>query len=194
METPFSDTCAERVKAGDPDAISEVYTVMADRLLGYLVARVRDRQIAEDLLEQVFIKLIRKGHHISGDAVAMKVWLFRVAYTTAMDHLRKVARRPEYMVSDFADMNMAAQEDSPVDAVVREENRATVRAAMAHLSDDQRTVLELRYLAGLGAREIAETLGKTEGAIRSLQHRGERAMHRMLVDVFSDEQIQRNQP
>ena len=111
-----------------------------------------------------------------------------------MDHLRKVARRPEYMVSDFADMNMAAQEDSPVDAVVREENRATVRAAMAHLSDDQRTVLELRYLAGLGAREIAETLGKTEGAIRSLQHRGERAMHRMLVDVFSDEQIQRNQP
>ena len=124
----------------------------------------------------------------------MKVWLFRVAYTTAMDHLRKVARRPEYMVSDFADMNMAAQEDSPVDAVVREENRATVRAAMAHLSDDQRTVLELRYLAGLGAREIAETLGKTEGAIRSLQHRGERAMHRMLVDVFSDEQIQRNQP
>lgn len=194
MDTPFSDTCAERVKTGDPDAIGEVYTVMADRLLGYLVARVRDRQIAEDLLEQVFIKLIRKGHAISGDAVAMKVWLFRVAYTTAMDHLRKVARRPEYMVSDFTDMHLASLEDGPIDAVVRDENRATVRAAMAHLSEDQRTVLELRYLAGLGAREIAETLGKTEGAIRSLQHRGERAMHRMLADVFTDQQIQRKEP
>ncbi|WP_336249260.1 RNA polymerase sigma factor [Stomatohabitans albus] len=194
MDTPFSDSCAERVKAGDPDAIGEVYSVMADRLLGYLVARIRDRQIAEDLLEQVFIKLIRKGHAISGDAIAMKVWLFRVAYTTAMDHLRKVSRRPECMVGDFGDMNVASLEDGPVDSVLREENRATVRAAMAHLSEDQRTVLELRYIAGLGAREIAETLGKTEGAIRSLQHRGERAMHRMLTDVLSSEQLPKSNP
>lgn len=194
MDTPFSDACAERVKAGDPDAIGEVYTVMADRLLGYLVARVRDRQIAEDLLEQVFIKLIRKGNAIEGDAVAMKVWLFRVAFTTAMDHLRKVARRPETMVGDFGEINLACPADGPYELAVRAENRKTVRAALAHLSEDQRVVLELRYLAGLGAREIAQTLGKTEGAVRSLQHRGERAMYRMLADTFSHDELPKPNP
>jgi RNA polymerase sigma-70 factor, ECF subfamily len=180
---PFGEDVAERVRRGDPDAVGEVYVHLSDRLLGYLIARVRDRATAEDLLEATFIELLRKGHTIVGGPAAIKVWLFRSAYFNALDHIRKVRRRHEDITDDFSGIDLEDPAEGPADAAVREERRRTVRAAMAHLSEDQRAVLQMRYVAGLSAPEVAEVLGKTEGAVRSLQHRGERAMARLLRDV-----------
>lgn len=176
----FSEAVAEGVRRGDPDAVGEVYVHLADRLLGYLVARVRDRATAEDLLEASFIELLRKGHTINGGPAAIKVWLFRSAYFNALDHIRKVKRRNEDMVDDFSGFDVEETADGPEEMAQRNENRQIVRAAMSHLSEDQRAVLEMRYVAELSAPETAAILGKTEGAIRSLQHRGERALARLL--------------
>jgi RNA polymerase sigma-70 factor, ECF subfamily len=176
----FSEEIAAGVRAGDPDAIGEVYVHLADRLLGYLVARVRDRATAEDLLEATFIELIRKGHTITGGPAAIKVWLFRSAYFNALDHIRKVKRRGEDIVDDFSGFDVEDGTDGPDDIYLRNERRRIVRAALAHLSEDQRAVLQMRYVAELSAPEVAAILGKTEGAIRSLQHRGERALGRLL--------------
>ena len=60
-----------------------------------------------------------------------------------------------------------------------------IRRAMSHLSEDQRQVLFLRYMGGLTAPEVAEVLGKTDGAVRSLQHRGERALARLLDEELA---------
>lgn len=176
----FSDEVAEGVRRGDPDAVGEVYVHLADRLMGYLVARVRDRATAEDLLEATFIELLRKGHTIVGGPAAIKVWLFRSAYFNALDHIRKVRRRHEDIVDDFSGFDVEEDTDGPDEIALRNERRRIVRAAMAHLSEDQRAVLQMRYVAELTAPEVAEVLGKTEGAVRSLQHRGERALARLL--------------
>ncbi|MEE8601903.1 RNA polymerase sigma factor [Euzebya tangerina] len=176
----FDEEVAARVREGDPDAVGEVYVHLADRLLGYLIARVRDRATAEDLVEATFIELLRKGHTITGGAAAIKVWLFRAAYFNALDHMRKVKRRAEEMTNDFAGFDVEEEAEGPDEIAIRRERRRIVRAAMAHLSDDQRAVLEMRYVAELSAPETAAILGKTEGAVRSLQHRGERALGRML--------------
>ena len=178
--TLFSEEVADGVRRGDPDAIGEVYVVLADRLLGYLMARVRNRATAEDLVEQTFVELIRKGHTINGGAAAIKVWLFRAAYFNALDHIRKVKRRAEDAVDDFGHIDVEDDQEGPGETAVRNERRQIVRAAMAHLSEDQRAVLQLRYVGELSAPEVADILGKTEGAIRSLQHRGERALARLL--------------
>lgn len=179
--TLFSEEVAEGVRRGDPDAVGEVYVHLADRLLGYLIARVRNRATAEDLVEATFIELLRKGHTINGGPAAIKVWLFRSAYFNALDHIRKVKRRAEDSVEDFSHFDVVDDGVGPDEAAVRNERRAVVRAAMAHLSEDQRAVLQLRYVAELSAPEVADILGKTEGAIRSLQHRGERALARLLA-------------
>lgn len=176
----FGYDTAEGVRNGDPDAVGEVYVHLADRLLGYLVARVRDRATAEDLLEVTFIELLRKGHTIDGGPAAIKVWLFRSAYYNALDHVRKVRRRAEDITEDFSGFDVEEPTDGPAEIALRNERRTLVRAAMQHLSEDQRAVLQMRYVAELSAPEVAEILGKTEGAVRSLQHRGERALGRML--------------
>lgn len=180
---PFGEDVAEGVRRGDPDAVGEVYVHLADRLLGYLIARVRDRATAEDLLEATFIELLRKGDTITGGPAAIKVWLFRSAYFNALDHIRKVKRRQEDITDDFSGVDLEDPGESPDEAAIRADRRRIVRAAMAHLSDDQRAVLQMRYVGELSAPEVAEILGKTEGAVRSLQHRGERSLARLLTDA-----------
>lgn len=177
---PFPEEVADGVRAGDPDAVGAVYVALADRLLGYLMARVRDRGAAEDLLEATFLELLQKGHTIRGGAASIKVWLFRAAYFNALDHLRKVKRRMEDLTEDHDVLDVLDHDLGPEDHAVDSDLRGRVREAMSHLSPDQRQVLLLRYVAGLSAPEVAVVLDKSDGAIRSLQHRGERALAKLL--------------
>lgn len=178
---PFPEEVADGVRAGDPDAVGAVYVALADRLLGYLMARVRDRGVAEDLLEATFVELLQKGKTIRGGAASIKVWLFRAAYFNALDHLRKVKRRLEDLTDDEDTLDVLDPGTaSPEDLAVQSDLRRRVRKAMSHLSAEQRQVLLLRYVAGLTAPEVAAVLDKSDGAIRSLQHRAERALAKLL--------------
>lgn len=169
------------VKAGDAEAVGAVYSRLGDRLLGYLIARVHDRATAEDLLEATFIELLQRGCTINGGAHAIKAWLFRAAHFNALDHLRKVNRRPEDLHAELMELDVVDLGRGPAEHAEASEVARDVHAAMAQLSDDQRQVLLLRYLAGMPSREVAEVLGKSHGAVRSLQLRGERALARLLA-------------
>jgi RNA polymerase sigma-70 factor, ECF subfamily len=177
---PFSEDIAAGVKAGDPDAVGAVYTVLAGRLLSYLMARVHDRPTAEDLLEATFIELIQRGDRIDGGPKAIKAWLFRAAHFNALDYLRSARRRIEDLEDGTEAFDVEDPDLGPEERAVVEEINITVRRAMERLSEDQRQVLFLRYMGGLTAPEVAEILGKSDGAVRSLQHRGERALARYL--------------
>lgn len=179
---PFPEDVARGVRAGDPDAVGRVYVALADRLVGYLMARVPDRATAEDLLEVTFLELLQRGHTIRGGAAAIKVWLFRAAHYNALDHCRKVQRRHEDLCDDVRALEVADSHRGPEDAAVAGDTSRRVRATMAELSEDQRQVLLLRYVGGLSAPETGRVLGKSDGAVRSLQHRGERALARLLDD------------
>lgn len=176
----FPDEVVAGVKAGDPDAVGEVYVRLSDRLMGYLVARVRDRAAAEDILESTFIELLQKGNTIRGGAASIKVWLFRAAHFNALDYLRKIQRRGERLEADLTVFDRPDGNRGPADHAEAGDTAAVVRAAMAELSHEQRQVLLLRYVAGLTAAEAAAVMAKTDGAVRALQHRGERALARLL--------------
>lgn len=176
----FSETVVEGVKSGDPDAVGEVYVRLADRLLGYLTARVRDRAAAEDLLEATFIELLQKGRTIRGGAASIKVWLFRAAHYNALDYLRKIKRRGEWLEADLTLFDQPEATRGPADRVEADDTASRVRAAMSTLSGEQRQVLLLRYVAGLTAAEVADVMSKSDGAVRALQHRGERSLGRVL--------------
>jgi RNA polymerase sigma-70 factor, ECF subfamily len=176
----FPEEVADGVRASDPDAIGTVYTALADPLLGYLMARVRDREAAEDLLEATFIKLIERGHTIRGDSAVIKAWLFRTAHFCALDHLRGVRRRPEHLGSDLTDLDVEDPARTPEEVAVATDTSDRVRAYMQMLSEEQQEVLLLRYVAGLTAPETADVLGKNLSAVKGLQHRGERSMARLM--------------
>lgn len=178
--TLFSEDVAAGVRAGDPDAVAVVYSSLSDRLLSYLAARVRDRAAAEDLLEATFVELLQKGRTIRGGAAAIKVWLFRAAHFNALDYHRRMNRRPEDLCDDANGLEAVEESRGPEDLAIAADESARIRAAMALLSSEQRLVLELRYAAGLSAPEIGRVLGKNDGAVRSLQHRGERSLARLL--------------
>jgi RNA polymerase sigma-70 factor, ECF subfamily len=177
---PFSEDIAAGVRAGDPDAVGAVYSVLSGRLLSYLLARVHDLPTAEDLLEATFVELLLRGNRIDGGAKAIKAWLFRAAHFNALDYLRSARRRVEDLEDDALAFDVEDPDLGPEELAVAEEINQRVRRAMSHLSDDQRQVLFLRYMGGLTAPEVAEILGKSDGAVRSLQHRGERALARLL--------------
>jgi RNA polymerase sigma-70 factor (ECF subfamily) len=174
---PFSEDVAAGVRAGDPDAVGAVYVALADRLLSYLAARVGDRATAEDLLEATFLELLLKGRTIIGGPRAIKVWLFRAATYNALDHHRAVRRRSEELCADLVPYETRAEDPGPEELAISSETAAVVRAALEEVSEEQRQVLLLRYVAGLSAVEAGG------GGGRSLQHRGERALGRLLADV-----------
>ena len=176
----FSEEVADGVRRRDPEAISMVYETLADRLLGYIMARVHDREAAEDLLEATFVELIEKGFTIRGGPDVIKAWLFRAAHFNALDHLRKRNRLREDFQEDEALLERPDHDKGPEEHAVGAAVTREVREAMAQLSEDQREVLLLRYVAGLTAPEVAEVVGKKIPAVRGLQHRGERALARTL--------------
>lgn len=180
---PFSEEVAAGVRAGDPDAVGAVYVALADRLLSYLCARVGDRATAEDLLEGTFVELLQRGRTIIGGPRAIKVWLFRAATYNALDHHRTVRRRSEELCGDLVPYEAGIDGPGPEELALSDETSSIVRSAMEELSEEQRQVLLLRYVAGLSAVEAAEVVDKRPGAVRSLQHRGERALGRLLAGV-----------
>lgn len=170
-EQPFNDEVAAGVRRGDPDALTEVYRVLSGPLTAYLRSQVRDAQLAEDLATETFLKLVRGCRHLEGGPFQIRSWLYRVAQRNVIDHLRARSRRPDEELTDLPPEELTAAGD-PADAVEDRDTLDRIRTALEQLSPDQAEVLRLRLISGLSAPETAAVIGKTEGAVRALQHRG----------------------
>lgn len=170
-EQPFDDEVAAGVRHGDPDALSEVYRVLAGPLTAYLRSQVRDAQLAEDLATETFLKLVRGCGRLEGGPFQIRSWLYRVAQRNVIDHLRARSRRPDEELTDLPPEELTAEGD-PAVTVEGWDTLDRIRQALQQLSPDQAEVLRLRLIAGLSAPETAIVIGKTEGAVRALQHRG----------------------
>ena len=181
----FSEEIADGVRRRDPEAITTVYTALADRLFGYLMARVHNKEIAEDLLEATFVELLEKGFTIRGESAVIKSWLFRAAHFNALDHLRRVRRAPEEYREDPAEFDEPDIRPGPEELAVDADISRELFDAIKELSEDQQEVLLLRYVGELTAPEVASVVGKKVPAVRGLQHRGERSLARLL-DQRSD--------
>jgi len=158
-----------RAKEGDADAFRFLYQRYSDNIYGYVRSIVRDDHEAEDITQHVFTKLMTSIAKYNDRGVPFFAWLLRLARNTAIDHLRS---------------NRAIPSDEPfkVDSEVDEplENVLAVREALAGLPDDQRLVVFLRHVVGLSPVEIADRLGRSEGSIHGLHHRGRRALQQEL--------------
>jgi RNA polymerase sigma-70 factor (ECF subfamily) len=166
----------------EPAAVSRVYSAYAPALFRFFVAEVGNRQQAEDLTGSVFVSVIEALPRFRGPVEALGGWLFRIARNDLYDFRRKQGRSP--MVAPLDDhldeAAIAAGAEDPEELAIERLEGSRVMAALRQLSPDQREVLLLRMAAGLTAPEVAATLRKTPGAVKSLQHRGLASLARIL--------------
>ena len=160
-----------RAKEGDMSALHFLYVRFADDVCGYVNSIVHDSHEAEDITQNVFAKLMKAIHKYEPREVPFAAWILRVARNAALDSLRSRRQIP------FEEVRT----DDDGHEQVGFERSQCLRDALWRLPHEQREVLVLRHLAGLSPSEIAERLGKTEGSIHGLHHRGRGAL-RMALD------------
>jgi RNA polymerase sigma-70 factor, ECF subfamily len=173
-DTPLTDAivqrAVERGKRGDQEALRFLYDRYADNVYGYVCSIVHDEHEAEDITQNVFMKLMRVLPKYERRSVPFSAWLLRIARNMAVDSLRN---RRAIVCETVRDPDVAA-DDGAADRAI------SLGDALEQLSLDQRRVMLLQDVVGLAPGEIAERLGKTTGSVHALHHRGRRVMRREL--------------
>jgi RNA polymerase sigma-70 factor (ECF subfamily) len=158
----------ERAQDGDREALEELYLLHFDRIYSYLHLSVGNRHDAEDLTTQTFLKMLEAIGRFRWQSVPFSAWLFRIAHNLAIDHFRARRRvQSEDEVPEVPGQEETSAEQQAMDSL----GQAGMLTLIARLSPEQRQVLTLKFLFGFANAEVAGILGKTEGAVKSLQHR-----------------------
>jgi RNA polymerase sigma-70 factor, ECF subfamily len=158
----------ERAQQGDRNALEELYLLHFDRIYSYLHMSVGNRHDAEDLTTQTFLKMLEAIGKFRFQAAPFSAWLFRIAHNLAMDHFRASRRwQPEEDVPEPHGAEQVSAEEEALHSI----GRKSMLELIEGLSPEQQQVLTLKFVFNFGNGEVATILGKTEGAIKSLQHR-----------------------
>jgi RNA polymerase sigma-70 factor (ECF subfamily) len=167
-ETQRVRALVDRAQQGDREALEELYLIHFDRIYSYLHMSVGNRHDAEDLTTQTFLKMLESIKRFRWQSAPFSAWLFRIAHNLAMDHFRASRRwQPEEDVPEPP----GETEPSAELAAFQSIGRQSMLELIENLSQEQKQVLTLKFVFNLPNGEVATILGKTEGAIKSLQHR-----------------------
>jgi len=166
--TEYVRELVARGQQGDREALEELYLIHFDRIYSYLHVSVGNRHDAEDLTTQTFLKMLEKIGTFKWQSAPFSAWLFRIAHNLAMDHFRARRRwQPEEEVPEPPGEEEPSAELTAMQTIGRE----SMLKLIDHLSPEQQQVLTLKFVFNLPNAEVAAILDKTEGAIKSLQHR-----------------------
>ncbi len=165
-----------RARALEPEALAEIHRVYYRPVYRYVAYRISDQATAEDLTSEVFTRLLSALRDQHAPQNTIRGWLFGVASRVVSDYYRRRARAPETALLE----SLPGGGILPEEAVDRSLAVEALRRALAELPDEQQTVLALRFGAGLKIREVAEQIGKSEGAVKQLQLRAVAALARRL--------------
>jgi len=175
----------ERAQKGDRAALEDLYLIHFDRIYSYLHVTVGSRHDAEDLTTQTFLKMLEAIGKFRWQSAPFSAWLFRIAHNLAMDHFRTTKRwqleetPPEPDPDEYTSAEHAALESI---------GRKSMLELIEGLSPEQQQVLTLKFVFNFANAEVATILGKTEGAVKSLQHRALASLQKQLEQREQSEQ------
>lgn len=173
-ERPLVDAA----RAGDQAALAELYDLYFPRVYRYILARTGNPYDAEDLTEEVFLRMLDAIQRFQWRDVPFSAWLFRIAHNAVISQRRRDGARGRAA---------PLSEALPVDAQGPEEvveSRLTLNEVMRaaqSLPEAQRQVIALRFAAGLSVAETAKAMGKGEGNVKVIQHKAIAKLREMLA-------------
>lgn len=165
-----------RAKAGDGAAFGELYAQYAGLVLRYLYVRTRETELAQDLTQEVFIRVIKGIGNLQyrGEKLFLG-WLYTIAGNVLIGQARR-KRAASTSLDTTADMIDPHGQDEVTSLF----ERMSLQHAMAQLTAEQQHVLTLKFYGDLSNQEIATVIGKTEGAVKALQYRAIHALQQIL--------------
>jgi RNA polymerase sigma factor (sigma-70 family) len=165
------------VRGGDLAALDALFVRHHGRLYGFLARLTGNRATAEDLVQEVFLRVLRARERYHGDG-SFTAWLFRIARNVAAGEYG--TRRETMPLDDMVDVGAA--ESDPIGEMETAEDLARLERALLAVAPQHREVLLLRGVEDLSHREVGEVLGCTEGAARVRVHRALNALRNVWID------------
>jgi RNA polymerase sigma-70 factor, ECF subfamily len=180
-----STEIAHGLRRRDPDLLDRLIEQYQHRLLRYLVHLTGRRELAEDLFQETWIRVLERGHQFNGK-YAFSTWLFTIARNLTIDHMRR--RQPASLdgllkgidSNDDAFDVPAAGQASAFDTTLQREQSEHIAAGMQHLPAEYREALVLRFQEGMSLEEIASVACVPLGTVKSRIYRGLSALEPWL--------------
>ena len=167
-----ADALPEGVRRLAPEAFRALYELHADGLNSFAYSMLRDPAAAEDAVQQAFLELVKAAPSIRGDDRSLRAWLFRSVRFRCLDEIRRRERRREVLHAEVPE-GLTASEPPQGDA-------DGLEAALAQLTDQQRSVLFLRHVMGMSGHEVAVVLDTSRAAVFAAAARAERRLRALL--------------
>jgi RNA polymerase sigma-70 factor (ECF subfamily) len=167
---------AQRAKGGDEAAFAEIYNRHYEDIYTYLYYRVNDGEAAQDLAAEVFVRLVERIDSFTYRGRPILAWLYTIARNLLIDYQRQQSKA----LAIPLDEQLVAKGVGPAEAVDHGLTRDCLIRSLQHLTEDQQRVVIHKLLEGRSNAEVAELMNKTEGAIKSLQHRALASLRRAM--------------
>jgi RNA polymerase sigma-70 factor (ECF subfamily) len=172
------DLADVRAAQADRAAFGRLYRRYLEGVYGYSFYLLGDHHDAEDVTERTFVAALGAIDRYRDTGASFRSWLFRIAHNQLANALRARSRQRTLPLDEVQEPAMAAGDPARLAGLADDARR--LRTAVGALSVDRRQVIVLRFVDGLSAREIGEVLGRSEGAVRVLQHRALRDLAALL--------------
>jgi RNA polymerase sigma-70 factor, ECF subfamily len=176
----------ERAQTGDRVAFGLLYDRYFDTVFRFVYFRVGNRQLAEDLSADVFVRALKGIGGFTWQGRDLGAWLVTIARNLVADYFKSGRFRLEVTTGDTLDTDKPDRDapGNPEAAVIDYIISVDLLKAVKQLNPEQQECIVLRFLHGLTVQETAETMKKNEGAIKALQYRAVRALAKLLPDGF----------
>jgi len=164
-----------RAKSGDHGAFTQIYERYAPAIYRYIYFRVGEAELAEDLQAEVFLRMLEGIHRYEDRGWPISAWLYRIPHDRTVDTMRRRRNRQHVPLESWGGCC-----DGPESSVEVQLDYEELNRMLDDLTDEQRKVIQMRFMADMSIQEVAKTLGRTEGSVKALQHRGLQSLARRL--------------
>ncbi len=186
LDSQRDNELVKRAQQGDKMAVGALYDRHHTHIFRFVWSRIGNQQIAEDLTGETFVKMVTKIPSYKISNTPFRAWLYRIARNLITDEFRKHNGRFAVPLQEVE--TMIGKNPNPDTAVETSLTLMKVQEALEALDPAQREVVELRFLAGLSLKEVADVLNYSVAAVKSHQHRGLKALRASLQTGGNHEQ------
>ncbi len=165
-----------RAQQHDREAFAKLYEDYFDKIYRYIAIRIGDKAEAEDLTQQVFMKALKSISSFKWRNVPFGAWLFRIAHNQVVDHLRKKTRRPSVPLDGV----QLISGSNPQETAERGYDTEQLIVATRQLTPAQQQVISLRFAGELPIAQVAKVMGRSQGAVKALQHSAIAALRKVM--------------
>jgi len=182
-DNQFSPQLVEEAKT-NTEAFANLYDYFFPKVYGFVMSKVGSEEIAEDIVSEVFIKLLENLHKYEERGLPFAAWLFTIARNTIFDHYAKSKKTENVSLDESIEIKDEKKENSPADIAVATELKDKVKAVMNKLPEREVTILQMKFFSGLNNREIAAALDLSESNIGIILYRVLRKIKPDLNNLF----------